>query len=589
MSALLQESGDQLLQESGDLLLLEVAGALSPPNIPHIREKPPLRLHLALETPSGRRYRWGQDEPDPANTFAGLRHSSTMPGGYESLDCTLPRRPGTDYTDLDRLSTLRVFGAGGEEAGEYRLERAPRTSGDQMAVAPSAVGWQAHLDDDKTIRQIYVDRDLGRWGGMSVQRRLGLLAGSPAYATFDPAVEPDATTGEPSLRTAIQGPWVNRAVCPSLYDAGPGNLIEDLYYAWKRGATVSSAPDSFQWLVRGADNDTMSTSLETTGDLQAAGPGAGTLAFTDPKRFLEVLISHEATGGADGVEYPIFWTCLAAYGDHGLTKRGEASATGAQGFYGSDVVAHAVSKFAPLLNFTEGVTLLPSGFVIPHLAFLEPTTASEIVRQASRFGLQDWAVWDNKTFWWHDRGAAGTRWRARIGPARLEETGPQTDRLWESVIVSYQDVDGTTRTVGPPGSGADTEDATLKDSDPANPANQLGIVRRDLLSMGTTTPAGAIEVGRRFLEETRRLDRSGQATLVGHVEDDRGVLHPYWKVRAGDQIAFVDASDNSYRRIVKVDHTYASRSCQIDLDAPPEGLQALLERLGVVLIPLGVS
>jgi hypothetical protein len=50
----------------------------------------------------------------------------------------------------------------------------------------------------------------------------------------------------------------------------------------------------------------------------------------------------------------------------------------------------------------------------------------------------------------------------------------------------------------------------------------------------------------------------------------------------------VDANDSSYRRIVKTDKSRSDRSCSIDLDAPPEGLQSLLERLGVVLVPLGL-
>ena len=226
--------------------------------------------------------------------------------------------------------------------------------------------------------------------------------------------------------------------------------------------------------------------------------------------------------------------------------------------------------------------------MIPHLAFLEPTTAAEIVRQASRFNLPDWAVWDDREFVWHERGTRGKRWRARIGPSQLEETGPQLDRLWESVVVAYQDVDGSTRTVGPPGSGADTESADLKDYDPENPANKLGITRRDLLQMGTSTAAGATEIGRRFLEQTKLLDSSGQAQIVGYLEDDRGVLYPYSRVRAGDSISFVDASDSSARRIVRADHTRSTRSCSIDLDAPPDGLAQLLERLGVVLIPTGL-
>jgi hypothetical protein len=163
------------------------------------------------------------------------------------------------------------------------------------------------------------------------------------------------------------------------------------------------------------------------------------------------------------------------------------------------------------------------------------------------------------------------------------------DRLWESVIVQYNDVDGSARTVGPPGSLADVESASLKDSDPENPANQLGIIRRNKLVMGTSTAAAATEVGRRFLEEQKLLDRSGRARIVGHITDDHGILHPYWRMRGGDLISFIDANDTSYRRIVKADHDGTSRTASLDLDAPPEGLDALLERLGVVLAPLGLS
>ena len=67
-------------------------------------------------------------------------------------------------SDLERLSTLRVIGVGGEIAGEYRLERTPSRSGDQMVISPSAVGWQAHLDDHKSVTIVFIDRELGRWG-----------------------------------------------------------------------------------------------------------------------------------------------------------------------------------------------------------------------------------------------------------------------------------------------------------------------------------------------------------------------------------------------------------------------------------------
>ena len=130
-----------------------------------VREGPPLRQHIEAITPSGRHYRWGEDEPRPENVFADLRHSSTMPGGYESCEVTLPRKPGVDYSDLERLTTLRVIGAGGQVDGEYRLERAPRVSrgsdGDQ-----SAGGWVAGAPGRRQVGDGGVcRRDQSRWQG----------------------------------------------------------------------------------------------------------------------------------------------------------------------------------------------------------------------------------------------------------------------------------------------------------------------------------------------------------------------------------------------------------------------------------------
>src|SRR5205085_2792417 len=107
----------------------------------HVREKPPLRRSILAIAPNGRRYRWASDEQRPDNVFSGLRDSDTMPGGFESADCALTRKPSVDYGDLTRLSTLIISGPGSEICSEYRLERAPSTSGDKMSISPSAVGW----------------------------------------------------------------------------------------------------------------------------------------------------------------------------------------------------------------------------------------------------------------------------------------------------------------------------------------------------------------------------------------------------------------------------------------------------------------
>jgi len=152
-------------------------------------------------------------------------------------------------------------------------------------------------------------------------------------------------------------------------------------------------------------------------------------------------------------------------------------------------------------------------------------------------------------------------------------------------VVVYRDAAGVTKTVGPTGSLADSTSDSLIDTDPLNPANEVGIHRYATLDMGIfSTAEAATEVGRRFLEESKALDSSGSAQIVGWCEDSHGVMHPAWKVRAGDYISFVDASDTSYRRIVKKDYDHDTRTASIDLDAPPEGMDALLERLSAVLL-----
>ncbi len=557
-----------------------------------VREKPPLRLHVDATAPEGTHRRWSWDEPSAANVHSDLRFSDSMPGGFDSMSATLPRRAGVDYSDLERLSTLRVLGVGGEVAGEYRLEATPRVSGDEFSVSPEAVGWQAHLADDETAAEVYVDRDLGNWQGVSRTRRIALIA-TNTRTVNEGVVDADQGSGLPciSLQVAGNGSAIDQT-CESWYDAGPGARIGSVYYDYATDSTTATTEPAATWtlrIVNYADDDA-ATNQQLTADLHtiAESSGSGTSTPTTPQRACWIeWYTPAGSGGTNGVDFSATVRRLTVFGSHGLTKRGTAPD---QGYYASDVIANAVSRWAPLLNYSTGPdgTVKPSSFTIPHLSFREHTTASEIVQQANRFHLNDWAVWENRTFHYHPRGERGRNWRARIGPTQLAETGPQVERLWNGVIVFFQDVDGASRSIGPTSSTADTTSTLLTDTDPENPANQLGIHRWVKLDMGVvSTPAGAQEVGRRFLEESRQLDGSGQANLVGYVEDDKGVTRPAWQVHSGDTITFVDAADKSARRIVRKEYSDATKTATIDIDAPPQGLDALLERLGVVLVSLG--
>jgi hypothetical protein len=541
-----------------------------------VREVPPLRLSARIVTPSGRRYRWAQDERLPENVLSDLVFSSTMPGGFENLSCKLARRPSRDYGDLDRLSTITIFGPGGSVRGEYRLEDTPRASGDQFAITPQAVGWQAALDDNELPGYVYVDSDPNSWGDMPLNQKL--QAGAWDLQTLSWA------TGFGGLTAAAPIQSITQALAEAWYSAPSGALIGKVMYI---GSDVSLPAGWEAPTLRLAPGDT------------SAGADAYAETFdstlrsrvpTTPRRYAlwRYISSSAAVTPAAGTLRSV--KVIAVYGNHGLPDYA-IDANTPNGLLASDIEAHALGKWAPVLNFTTGPggTIAPSGFLIVHLTFPGLVKVSDIVKGATRFELRDWAVWENLTYYSNDRGARGRKWRARVGPSQLKETGPQLARLFNAVIVSYQDVTGVTKTAGPPGSGCDTEDASLADTDPSNPCNQRGIVRCQPLQIGVSTPAGAIGYGARYWADVKAVDNSGEAQIVGYVEDSSGVIHAASEIRAGDQIAFTDAHDPSYRFIARAEYTDSSKTCQVSLDAPPDGMQQLLERYNEVLAPLGIG
>jgi hypothetical protein len=423
-----------------------------------------------------------------------------------------------------------------------------------------------------------------KWLPASTQRKVNIEAGGGIIQ--DPTTTADLTTGYPSLVEAITGQWAQPVFNEAFYDS-QAIPLGSLYYAWKINANVSSGDANWSWIASLSADDVV-TSVDSTANLRAAGPGNGTISATTSSRmFARVRISY-AVGGLGGSQqdYTIYWTCLAVYGNHGLTLVGPSDYQNAQGVAAQDVVRYVVNKYAPKLAMTQaGISTVSSSsqFVIPQLVWLTPTTAAQMVKDASRFDLQDWAVWEGPTLFWNDFNTRGGLWRARVGPSKLQEAGPQVDRIWNSVVVQFTDVVGIQRTVGPIGSGSTVEDATLTDPDPTNPATAAGLSRRANLQAGTGTAGMAIKVGQVFLAQQKQLNTSGQAQLVGYVSDSSGVMWPTWAVRAGDQISFVDASDTRYRRIVKKSYDHNTRTATIDLDSPPQGLDALLQRLGVVI------
>lgn len=548
-----------------------------------IREKPPLRLAASVRTPNGNSYRWAADEHSGEKAGSGLTCSSTMPGGFEQASISLPRKPRFDYDDLTELSTVTIRGPGASwPAFEGRLETSPRSSGSQLMISPGLTGWQAHLQDDNSARMIYVGAALTDWLDATVARQIKELQAGVDLEQGSVAADP--ATGAPALMNQLTGAWARSRRSEMWYDAR-GIKIAALYYAWKTPSDYSGDAN-WDWRANLDTDDTDTGAWDTSGELRAPGPGSGLVTATGDRYWASVHSSYGGAGGNNGQTYPLYWTSLVVIGNHGLPTYGTPP-----GVLCSDVEAHAIGAWAPKLRFTTGAngTIRPSSFAIPHLLFLDPGTVSGILQAATAYELRDWAVWEGPTYYSNPLNGRGRKWRARVSPANLQDAGPQIDRLWNGVIVTYTDVGGITRSVGPPGSDCNTADASLQDSDPLNPANEAGIRRWAALQMGTSTPAGAIQVGAMFLSQQRLLNTAGSATISGFVESDNGTIYPAWAIRAGDQISFVDAHDPGYRRIVNASYDESSSTNTLQLDQPPDGMQALLARLSVVLTPLGFS
>lgn len=538
-------------------------------------------------TPAGASARWAADERKPENVPAGMVFSTSMPGGDENLSCTLARQPERAYPDLEELATIHVRSPDRDVRWTGRLEQAPKQSGPQLTVTPTAVGRQADLADDNSARMIFLDSSFGNWQGASVGRQIAVLGA--ADDLDGPSSSSDWTQGTPALVLELSGPWSRAHIAEAWYDA-KGLPIGKLLYAWKQAGLLSPSDVNWAWDLFLSDDD-VAGSVDLTANLRAAGPGSGVFTpTTTTRKFAGVQLSYATFGGSSGVNYPLYWA-LGVMGNHGLTLQGTFGfGVGNYGLLASDIIKYVVGRWASSL----GVSVATSAFWISQAVYPDPTTAAAMLADVTKYELQDWGVWwsalqGKPTFFWGPRGSFGKTYKARVGPSGLQETGPQIDRLYNGVIVTWTDVLGISRSAGPVGSGCTVESALLSDPDPLNPANQAGVRRwSPPLQLSVATPGEAIQCGQLYLQQQKQASTSGTAALVGWVEDDKGVWWPASKVRGGDCVQFIDASDSSPRRVVRTDYTHDSRTNQVTLDSPPDALQQILERLGARISALGL-
>lgn len=530
------------------------------------------RLHIIVDRP-GSPLRLGPDEADEARVPSPPDFGDSMPGGFADCSFTLPGQVA-----IEKGQQLRVLGAGGgRSAWEGRISQINPTNTGGMEV--QCEGMSAHLRDDR-IAEIYAHRDYSDWSGATVYRRLlDDFFGRDSYDT-SPEWDGDA----PSIHSSISGPWSRGAMSQAVFDAGAARIAK----VWRQVAPDGAIPASGgSWSVQltGSDDPERLFGAIASGEIPRNSTGAY-WTLSSAKRYLS-LWQYYATAAGAAREYSLYWR-LALYGDHGLPLYPVEGADPG-GVAGSDAVAHALGKAAPMLKFTtgNGGSIEPSNYIPPHLSFVPSVPPEDIVTHIAALGgaggkLLDWGVFDDSMFFMRTPGTYGREWRVRVGEgATLTDQGDALASTYNGVIGSFTDHSGASFTIGPPGSGCDIENALLLDTSESNPINAAGIPRKvtEPIDLGTVDPAIALRLLQVAIIELSKPMSRGELTLTGPVRDSVGAPHPPWAVRSGDRIIAENEAKPRLRTIVDKRYSHASRQATVSTDSPPNRLDAVIGRL----------
>jgi hypothetical protein len=339
-----------------------------------------MALQLQIVTPAGQGYLLGEEVED-------LSYSNVRPGGDETCTFTLRRSWLAQNPELRKGSIVRVVDAL-DVLWQGRLEDDDRGQDGSERVEVTCYGLGARLKDG-LFRQIFVDRELGAWEGMSRARKLSLVASS---VLSDGQVTQDTTNGIPALIQSFVGAWSApfTPISESLYDAGADGLVGSVYYD-----TTASLPGG------GAVNLYSATDDAGGGTVNLANTGTGASGYatlSTPARFLLWQLTSIATpGGTEDQTYYNLIRSLAVYGSTGLALRGPDPG----GFTADQLIGYIVG----LVQGVSARNVQPMPYVWPHFVIDTPTSHQDAIESANEAEGAVWGTWGPDSTL--DRSSAG--------------------------------------------------------------------------------------------------------------------------------------------------------------------------------------
>lgn len=401
-------------------------------------------------------------DQDVTGRHNGLSWSNVARGGMEAAQLqpgeVLPVKPGDPVRIW--VDNECVFWGDVNDPGD----QAKMGQGQALVVG---VG-PGRVLKENPYREIYVDRDLGKWGPMPGARSHEFENGGHLQAGTWTVGFDDGSSPIPTNHT---GPEIRWDLFPQLYTTGAvynfnetwydsqGIALGAIYYdynSYDLGAggvgTLGAGGAPWQALVRLANRTNTLSSAAFYDESADAADGTGQktayVTATAADRYWAMLITRYLAAGAITAngKWATSWRNVAVYGNHRLARQG----TDPGGFYPHQIAADALKRvynagILPQLN--EATT-----FILRHY-LADNKTPEQVIDDMAKFMGWYWGVWAPSGFDTRPRllfhpprptASCSVRWSdCRDGEA------PRTrlDLLYDQCRVAYQDPSGKQRYV----------------------------------------------------------------------------------------------------------------------------------------------